>query len=88
MIVARRRVHTPKYNIALVGAVNGVNQAYATPDKFDAATFSLYYNGQRLVRPEDFEISESFGAGSGYDTVTTTFAPRVGDRLFVDYIST
>lgn len=87
MIVARRRLQTPKYNIALVGSVDGVNQSYATPDKFDAASLTLYYNGQRLVRPEDYEISESFGVGSGYDTVTTTFSPRVGDRLFVDYIS-
>lgn len=88
MIVARRRVHATTYNVMLIGVINGVNQAYATPDKFDAASLAFYYNGQRLVRPEDFDISESLGVGSGYDTVTTAFPPRVGDRLFVDYTST
>lgn len=86
MIIARRRPPTAKFNATLVGAINGVNQEYLTLDKFDAATFVLYYNGQRLARPEDFDISESLGAGSGYDTVTVAFAPRVGDRLSVDYI--
>lgn len=87
MIVARRRVRTPKYQVPLVGAINGVNHQYVTPDKFDSLTIALYYNGQRLYRPDDFEISESLGLGTGYDTVTTVIAPVVGDRLFADYTS-
>lgn len=88
MIVARRRVQTPKYNISLIGAIDGVNRDYATPDKFDAATLSVYYNGQRLIRPEDYDVSESMGAGTGYDKITTVFTPLVGDRILVDYTST
>jgi hypothetical protein len=51
-------------------------------------TLALFFNGQRLLLADDFLLSESGGPGSGYDTITTLFAPRVGDKLRGDYFVT
>lgn len=86
MIVARRRVHATTYNAVLIGVINGVNTAYTTPAKFQASSIAVYYNGQRLSTPDDFSVTESAGAGTGFDTVTLLVVPRVGDHLLSDYI--
>lgn len=77
--------------IALTGTINGVNTTFTTPEAFvrviGGETISVYYNGQRLFEggSDDYTLGESGGAGTGFDTVTTTFAPLAGDVLTSDY---
>lgn len=87
MIIARRRVHATKYGVPLTGPINGANQTYTTPDKFNPTAQAVYYNGQRLSLTLDYSIAESGGPGTGYDTVNFLVTPKVGDHLLVDYIS-
>jgi hypothetical protein len=87
VIIARRRVHTQKYGIGLTGLIDGVNQAYTTPDKFNPSAHAIYYNGQRLSLTLDYSIAESGGPGAGFDTVNFLVTPKVGDHLLADYIS-
>jgi len=87
VIIARRRAHTQKYGVGLAGPINGVNQVYTTPDKFNPAAHAVYYNGQRLSLTLDYSITESGGPGAGYDTVNFLVIPKVGDHLLADYIS-
>ena len=87
MIIARRRVHAQKYGVGLTGPINGVNQTYTAPDKFNPTAHAVYYNGQRLHLTLDYSIVESGGPGSGYDTVNFLVIPKVGDHLLTDYIS-
>lgn len=71
----------------LVGAVNGTNLIFSTPDKFLPGTLRLYRNGARLKEglTYDYTVSESV-IGAGLDTVVfTEFAPRAGDNLISDY---
>jgi hypothetical protein len=49
----------------------------------------VYLRGLRLLEGagNDYVASESGGAGTGYDTLTFSRAPRVDDNVFVDYFS-
>ncbi len=77
--------------IELIGTIDGVNTTFTTPEYFlhEAAgeTIAVYYNGQRMYvgAANDYLPSESGGPGTGYDTITLTVAPRVGDRVTADY---
>jgi hypothetical protein len=77
------------FNIVLLGVIDGLNTVFTTPHKFvnqlGSDTLLLYYNGQRLLEVDDYLLSEGGGYGQGYDTVTTLFAPKPGDKLTVDY---
>lgn len=79
-----------RYDVTLGGTINGVNTVFTCPDIFRQTppNFSIcvYYNGQRLRLTDDFTVSESSGFGTGYDTVTTLFAPKTGDKLWADYV--
>lgn len=72
------------------GPVNGTNRAFATAYKFQPGSEAFYFCGVRMVQGagEDYIISESGGAGTGYDTITVTrpVPPRAGDELLVDYL--
>lgn len=75
----------------MAGAIDGANTVFLTASDFrvsDGAGPVVYYNGQRLHlgAGHDYVVSESGGVGTGYDTVTLAFAPRVGDHLSVDYV--
>jgi len=80
-----------RFAVALAGVINGVNVVFTTPEKFrhdpPRAQLALYYNGQRLFILDDFTVTESGGPGTGYDTVSTLFAPRPGDKLWADYFA-
>ncbi len=80
-----------RFGVAVVGTINGVNAVFVTPEDFrhdpPRATLSLYFNGQRLFVGDDFSVSESGGPGTGYDTITTLFAPVPGDKLWADYFA-
>jgi hypothetical protein len=85
VIIARRRVYAQRYGVGLSGPIDGVNQTYTAPDKFNASAHAVYYNGQRLYPTVDYSIVESGGPGSGYDTINVMVVPREGDYLIVDY---
>lgn len=83
-------VNEPKIDQPLTGAINGVNAVFTTPDKFvhdGSLAERFYYNGVRLKEGvgQDYEVSESGGAGTGYDTITMALAPKIGDVLTIDY---
>lgn len=81
----------PRTGVALTGAIDGVNTVFTTPDKFlnDGTTsIFVYLNGVRLELGvgNDYTLSESGGAGTGYDTVTLPFAPvPPKDKITADY---
>ncbi len=76
----------------LLGAKNRSNTSFATPssEKFThtlpTLSIQVYYNGVRLALTEDYQVAESGGSGTGFDTVVLAFAPKPGDQLFADYI--
>lgn len=77
-------------NIPLVGARDGVNTVFTTPNLFVRTPFEevVYYNG--VVQEEgvgnDYVVSESGGAGTGYDTITLSVAPYSWEKLTIDYL--
>jgi len=77
------------YNQPVIGAINGVNTTYTSPIKFIHTTPDtevLLYNGVRLEQGigNDYVVTESV-LGTGYDIITTTFPPIVGDKLLLDF---
>lgn len=96
MPVAGRRaipLSDVRVGVPLLGAVNGVNSTFTTPEPFlrlslYGETISVLYNGQRLYEGAlaDYTLAESGGVGSGFDTVLLSFAPRIGDLLVADYV--
>jgi hypothetical protein len=78
-----------RWQIDLVGDKNGSNVIFLLPEKFDQDTIRVYRNGQRLMvgAGDDFTISESGGAGTGFDTITLLDRPpRSDENLFADYV--
>ncbi len=77
-------------NIILIGAKNGVNQTFTTPDKFVRTPFTevVYHNGvvQEEGAGNDYTLSESGGPGTGYDTVHFSIAPYAWEKLTIDYM--
>lgn len=82
--------HRLRYGVEPVGARNGVNHSYVVPEYFVAEALRVYLNGQRLYAGtgNDFEMLESGGVGSGYDTIVMAIAPLSVDRLILDYVTT
>jgi hypothetical protein len=82
-------------NIPLIGLKNGVNRYFMTPDKFfvgilEGSDFSIRirHNGKGLDPDLDFEIQESGGLGSGYDTIFfKSFIPTAFSNLLADYVT-
>lgn len=76
-----------RYNVELIGTKNGVNTVFTTPDLFLPETLRVYWAGVRQIEAaaSDFTVSESGGAGTGYDTVTMAVAPLADDNLLADY---
>ncbi len=91
LFVATARFRT---GIDLLGSKDGSNVTYSIPtgDKFTHnlpfLTIQIYWNGQRLRLLDDYTISESGGAGTGFDTVTMEESPILRDKLLVDYVAT
>ena len=80
-----------RWNKDLLGVRNGVNSVFTTPEVFvqdGELVIRVYKNGsrQRFGSSNDYTVSESGGAGSGYDTVTFNGpAPQSNDGLTADY---
>jgi hypothetical protein len=83
-----------KEEISLIGTKDGSNKTFYTPDKFinglfiTGDTFHIHvkHNGRDLYENIDYTISESSGAGSGYDTINLiSLTPIVNSQLFATY---
>ena len=80
-----------RWNVPLLGPRDGVNLVFQTPEPFLVATylpFCVYRNGVRLESgtENDYNVSESGGPGTGYDTVTLlAFPPHITEKLTADY---
>lgn len=85
-----------KTNITLIGALNGTNRIFTTPDKYvhaNGLSVDVFHNGRRLleaptpdVRLGDFFCSESGGSGTGFDTINLlSFVPISKSVLVSDY---
>lgn len=78
----------------LEGVCDGVNRNFLIPNGERAVhsnsggiKIKVYHNSRRLQESE-FEVLESGGAGTGYDTIRlTAFAPPRSSVLFADYIA-
>lgn len=85
-----------KQNIDLLGTKDGVNRIFTVPapDKFIQGSYSnnefsimISHNGRKLVESIDYIVSESGGAGTGFDTIIfTSFAPEEDSCLNADYV--
>lgn len=67
------------YAEGMIGTVDGVNKVFNTTYSYQATKTYPYKNGQQLVSPEDYTESAD-------KEITLTFAPKVGDVLFIQYI--
>lgn len=84
-----------KQNIHLLGTLDGINRVFTTPDKFiqgalygNSFSIMVFHNGQELVPNTDFTVSESGGAGTGYDTITfISFTPSTNSVLIATYVT-
>ncbi|MBT8102934.1 MAG: hypothetical protein KJO95_08180 [Gammaproteobacteria bacterium] len=80
-----------KWNVTPSGDLNGVNVTYTLPDDVAATSLRLYRNGVRQKEDAggacDFELGESGGAGTGYDTIViNTPALLSWEQLTADYL--
>jgi hypothetical protein len=85
-----------KTGIYLIGALNGANRVFTTPDKFvhaNGLSIDVFHNGRRLVETilpyggmGDFFCTESGGSGTGFDTINLLSFVPVGKSILVsDY---
>lgn len=87
LLLARMR-----WNQDLIGAKNGIDVTYTTPDVFVQSgdtVIRVFRNGQRLREgaSNDFTVSESGGVGTGFDTVTFNGDPPLAyENLTADYL--
>lgn len=82
-------------NIPLLGTKNGINRTFSTPNKFINGTYLgseysiiIRHNGRVLDPFTEYNLMESGGLGTGYDTIIfLTFAPSAQSRLLSDYVT-
>jgi len=73
------------------GLVDGANTIFTTAEMFcqdpPYMAIKVFRNGQQQSLDDDYTVSESGGAGTGFDTVTFAVGctPKVGEILRVDY---
>ena len=92
MLLVRRRAvpaGSVRVGVALLGAIDGVNQTFTTPETFvqtpPGLSIALFWNGVRQELGGDYTVSGGF-AGQG-TTLTMLFTPRPGDKLLADYVA-
>lgn len=67
------------YSETPIGVVDGVNQVFDTTFSYTATKTYPYKNGQQMIAPDDYTESAD-------KEITFTFAPQVGDVMFIQYI--
>lgn len=85
-----------KQGVPMIGDIDGNNRIFTipSPDKFINGTFhgnlfriQVFHNGRELDETIDYIVSESGGAGTGYDTVVlVSFAPRNKSKMYCNYV--
>ena len=82
-----------KQGVSLLGTRDGTNRVFTIPEDFLNGIFGnnifrilIRHNGRVLVLGVDYTVSESGGAGTGFDTIMFTFAPKKKSELFADYV--
>jgi hypothetical protein len=85
-----------KQNVPMIGDVDGTNRIFSipAPDKFINGTFNgnifkiqVFHNGRELDETTDYIVSESGGAGTGYDTIVlVSFSPRANSKIYCNYV--
>jgi len=87
--ISRGRVGELLVGQPFLGPVDGANTVFTTQRKFLRAgglREAVYLRGlRRLDGSNDYSVAESGGAGTGYDTIIFSVAPKVGDHLTLDY---
>ena len=78
------------YNQPLLGTVDGVNTTFTTAKPFlriNGHAEAVHLRGLRRSEGvgEDYEVDESGGPSTGYDTIEFLCPPRPGDILLIDY---
>lgn len=68
-----------KFNIALTGAIDGTNKAFALPDAANGDTLCVFWNGQMLKPADDFTFDGTTG-------VTMSGSPDPGDKVWANYV--
>lgn len=82
-----------KEQVTPAGVIDGVNDTYTTPEIFTQdppdASIKVFRNGQQQTLNSDYTVSESGGAGTGFDTIIFDAAciPKTGEIVLVDYIA-
>lgn len=76
-----------KYHTAVTGVIDGVNTVFTLAEEFKDGSETIFVNGveQESGIGCDYVTSESGGAGTGFDTITFTYAPIASDRIDADY---
>jgi hypothetical protein len=74
------------------GVINGSNTTFTLPESFIPSgdlAIRVYRNGQRQTLGDDYTVTESGGAGTGFDTIefAAPCAPKDGSVLRVDYVA-
>jgi len=83
-----------KDQIALIGAKNGVNRTFYTPDKFINGAYAgnnfhiqVKHNGKDEYEGIDYRIDESGGPGTGYDMITfISKTPNAHSIIYASYV--
>lgn len=80
-----------RIGVELDGTRDGINWAFTTPEKFKHITnvsIAVFRNGIRLNFGDDYLLSESDGAGTGWDVVVISDNPPLPfEQLIADYIA-
>lgn len=63
----------------LIGTIDGSNATFTTSESFNPSTVTIYINGIRQKKPNDFNTV-------GNNTVLFTLSPEIGDDLYVTYV--
>ena len=83
-----------KQGISLIGAKDGTNRTFTTPDKFingslgnNEFRIKIIHNGRDLIENENYTLIESGGAGTGFDTIVfISIIPTTKSKLEVSYV--
>lgn len=83
-----------RQGIYLIGSQDNVNRIFTTPDKFIQGSLGgnifkilIRHNGRDLVEGIDYIVSESGGAGTGYDTIIfISLTPKPNSVIVADYV--
>lgn len=68
----------PNNSQILIGVINGSNNIFKSPDRFDVKNVSVFVNGIKQNIITDYQISNN-------NTIIFTFSPNVGETLVINY---